>query len=163
MPESPPSHRVLHSPMRAYRIGDPSGRYPIYSGEGAARTEGRWHEKGQEVIYASEHYSTAMLEKLVHWNGILPPNQHFVTIEIPSGISYEVVTKDSLAGWIHQDVARRFGSRWLADRRSAALLVPSIVARMERNILINPQHPDARLITAGLEEPVVWDGRLFRT
>ncbi len=148
--------------MRAYRIGDPAGRFPIYSGESAARTEGRWHEKGQEVIYASEHYSTAMLEKLVHWNGILPPNQHFVEITIPHGVSYEVVTKDSLPGWINPNVARQLGSRWLAERRSAILLVPSVVAHMQRyNILINPLHPDARRIAPGLETPVVWDARLF--
>ena len=39
--------RRLTAPMRAFRIGDPDGRYPIYSGEGAALTEGRWHEKGK--------------------------------------------------------------------------------------------------------------------
>ena len=148
--------------MRAYRIGDPAGYYPIYSGEGAARTEGRWHEKGQEVIYTSESYSTAMLEKLAHWNGILPPSQRFMEIEIPIGVSYEVVTKDSLPGWIDQNIARQFGSTWLADRRSAILVVPCVVARMERNVLINPHHSDAKLITPGLEQPVVWDTRLFR-
>ena len=40
-----------------------------------------------------------MLEKLVHVNGILPPNQHFVEIEIPAGVSYEVVTKDTVENW----------------------------------------------------------------
>ena len=75
--------------MRVYRICDANGRYPIYSGKGAALVEGRWHSLGQEVIYTSEHYSTAMLEKLVHVNGILPPNQHFVEIETPAGVSYE--------------------------------------------------------------------------
>jgi hypothetical protein len=33
------------------------------------------------------------------------------------------------------------------ERRSALLLVPSMVARVERNILINPVHPDARRIS----------------
>ena len=64
-----------------------TGRYPIYNGEGAALTEGRWHQKGQEVIYASEHYSTAMLEKLAHYNGVLPPKQHFIEIQISTGTS----------------------------------------------------------------------------
>ena len=85
--------------MRAYRIGDPAGRHKIYSGEGAALAEARWHEKGQEIIYCSEHYSTAMLEKLAHFNGILPPNQHFIEITIPNGVSYEVVITDMLPGW----------------------------------------------------------------
>ena len=70
MPASRPSAgvRVLGEALRVYRIGDPQGAYPIYSGEGAARIEGRWHEKGQEVIYTSRHYSTALLEKLAHQN-----------------------------------------------------------------------------------------------
>lgn len=155
--------RVLNSLMRVYRIGDASGRFPIYSGKGAAPVEGRWHTLGQEVIYASEHYSTAMLEKLVHVNGILPPNQHFVEIEIPSGVSYEVVTKDTIDDWSSFDGknARAFGSKWLSETRSALLFVPSCVAREENNVLINPKHSDAQRIRPGLEKPVWWDKRLF--
>ena len=91
--------RTLPEPMRAYRIGDPAGQFPVWSTEGAKRTSGRWHEAGDAVIYASEHYSTALLEKLVHWNGALPPNQHFIEITIPAGTSYEVVTADIVPDW----------------------------------------------------------------
>ena len=38
-----------------------------------------------------------------------------------------------------------------------------MVARMERNILINLEHPDAASITHDLHTPVWWDKRLFRT
>jgi len=150
--------------MRAWRIGDPQGRFPIYSGEGAATFEGRWHQKGQDVIYSSEHYGTAMLEKLVHYNGILPPNQHYVTIEIPAGVSYEEVTKDSLPEWDRADGAasRAYGSRWIEECRTGILIVPSYVSREELNVLINPDHPDARLIQQGRERPILWDDRLFK-
>lgn len=157
------SVRTLPQPLRAFRIGDPEGAYPIYSGEGAAKTEGRWHSKGQEVIYASIHYSTALLEKLAHYNGILPPNQHFIEIDMPAGTSYEVVTKDSLPEW-HLSVspqARTHGSKWLKENRTAILLVPSYVAREEENVLINPHHRGAAKITHSLEKPVCWDLRLF--
>jgi RES domain-containing protein len=145
--------RNLPEPMRIFRIGDPAGKYPIYSGEGAALAEGRWHERGQEVIYASEHYSTAMLEKLAHFNGLLPPNQHYIEISIPAGTSYEVATKDTIPG--------AFGSRWISEQRTAILLVPSYVAREERNVLINPRHAGARSIKSGLEHPIWWDPRLL--
>jgi len=150
--------------MRVFRVGDASGRYPIYSGEGAAAIEGRWHDRGQEVIYTSQYYSTAMLEKLAHYNGVLPANQHFVEIEIPSGTSYEVVTKDILPAWDLPDgsVSRVYGSRWLSEQRPAILIVPSYVAREEQNVLINPRHPDAKAIRPNVEKPVWWDGRLFR-
>lgn len=157
------THRRLEDRLTAYRIGDPRGDYPIYSAEGATRISGRWHEVGDAVIYAAEHYSTAMLEKLVHWSGSLPPNQHFIAIAIPAGTTYEVLNPDHLPGW-HEpgaETARRFGHGWLVERRSAILLVPSVVARMEKNILINPGHPDASVIAAGLETPVWWDDRLF--
>jgi RES domain-containing protein len=156
--------RTLPEPMRAYRIGDPKGRYPIFSGEGAAVTEGRWHDRGQEVIYASAHYSTAMLEKLAHYNGVLPPDQHFIEIDIPAGISYEMVTKDILPGWdlLDSPHSRAHGSNWLDERRSAILIVPSYVAREEQNVLINPRHPEFVKIRPPLEKPVWWDKRLLQ-
>ena len=149
--------------MRAYRIGDPGGQFPVWSAEGAKRTPGRWHEAGADVIYASESYSTAMLETLAHWNAALPPNQHFIEITLPRGVSYEVVTADVVPGWFEQnaEAARRFGRRWYNDNRSAILIVPSVVARMERNIVINRRHPESEDLAVGLETPVWWDRRLF--
>lgn len=156
------AQRQLREALRAYRIGDPSGAHEIYSGEGAKKYPGRWNVNGQALIYSAEYYSTAMLEKLVY-TGELPPNQHFIEIDIPAGVSYEVVTKDSLKGWSEHNGAasKAFGGRWLAEARTAILIVPSVVARMERNILINPQHPEAMRIRPGLEQPVWWDKRLF--
>lgn len=149
--------------MTAFRIGDPFGEYPIWSDGGARRSSGRWHEAGATVIYASEYYSTAMLEKLVHHGGELPHGQHFITITIPTGTSYEIVNPDGLDGWAQagSDTARRFGRRWFTEQRSAILIVPSVVARCERNILFNTRHPDFATVTTSLESPVWWDDRLF--
>ena len=154
--------RRLREPFRAYRIGVPAGDYPVYSGAGSRVHPGRWNEAGQEVIYASEHYSTALLERLVR-TGEMPPNQHFVEIDVPAGVPYEVVTTDSLPGWCDADsaVARAFGAAWYAERRSAVLIVPSVVARVERNVLFHPYHDDAKSIRVGFETPVCWDSRLF--
>lgn len=159
------SHRRLREPLTAYRIGDPKGAFPIYSSEGARRAQGRWHRRGQAVIYASMAYSTAMLERLVHYSGTLPRDQHHIEITIPAGTTYEVVTSQNLEGWAQRDsrIARAFGAKWLDEQRSAILLVPSVVARMERNLLINPAHADAARIAPGLETPVTWDARLFDT
>ena len=35
------------------------------------------------------------------------------------------------------EAARRFGHPWYVDNHSAILLVPAVVARMERNVVIN--------------------------
>lgn len=116
------------------------------------------------MVYASEHYSTAMLEKLVHGAGHLPPNQHYVKITIPRGVSYEAVTTDTLPGWDAPEprLSREYGARWIRERRSLILAVPSFVARIERNVLINPAHEAFSRIKADLAEPVWWDERLFR-
>ena len=156
--------RSLPETMRAYRIGDPAGQFPVWSTEGARRVSGRWHEAGAEVIYISEHYATTMLEKLVYWNGALPPNQHFIEVTIPRGTSYEVATPDIVPDWFRPggEAARRFGRQWYEENRSAILIVPSVVARMERNVVVNGLHPDFEGLTVGLETPVWWDRRLFR-
>ncbi|PPD31308.1 MAG: hypothetical protein CTY20_00785 [Hyphomicrobium sp.] len=156
-------HRTLAQPLKGYRIGDPAGEFPIFSGEGAKKVAARWHQKGQEVIYAADHLSLAMLEKLVHHSGRLPRGQHYIEITIPAGTSYEVVTADSLPRWYEASCAtsRPFGTQWLEEKRTAILIVPSVVVRLERNILINPLHADFKAITPGLETPITWDDRLF--
>ena len=55
---------LLADTMRAYRIGDPAGLYPIWSTNGDERVSGRWHVAPASVIYASRNYSTALLESL---------------------------------------------------------------------------------------------------
>ncbi len=153
----------LDRTLFCYRIGDPAGEFPLYDARGSLRYPGRWNDAETPVIYASEHYSTAMLEKLAPGNGRLPPNQHYVAITIPRGTIYELVTKDHLPGWdtLEPSVSREYGSIWVKEERSAILLVPSYVARIERNVIINPAHDDAGGIEAGLPEPVWWDRRLF--
>ena len=85
--------------LHRHRIGDSQGRWPVYSADGARQVAGRWHDVGDRVIYASEQYSTAMLEMLARWNGPPPGSQHFGEIRIPVGTSYEVAQVDALPDW----------------------------------------------------------------
>jgi RES domain-containing protein len=154
--------RVLAKALNAYRIGDAQGEYPVFSGEGSKENPGRWNERGQGLIYASEHYSTAMLEKLVRL-GEMPPQQHFVEITIERGVSYEEVNDALIPGWYQHNMAkaRAFGAKWFFEKRSAILIAPSVVARLDMNVLINPQHSDFAHISVGRERPIWWDERLF--
>lgn len=149
-------------PGRAYRIGHSSGRFPVFSAVGSTRTEGRWHTVGQQVIYASTYYSTALLEARAY-AGDIPAHQRFVEIDIPHSTSYEILDADALPGWDEPSshTAKVFGSFWLEERRSALLIVPSVIAPIDRNVLINPNHPDSRTLVVGAEQQVVWDSRLF--
>ena len=116
------------------------------------------------VIYACETYAAAMLEKLAQWNGILPDNQHFVEAATPRGASYEVATPDIVPGWDSLDrrASRRFAASWYAGKQSLVLFVPFLVARMERNVVVNGLHPGFQDIQLTLETPVWWDRRLYR-
>lgn len=149
--------------LLCYRIGDPDGAYPIFDATGARLFPGRWNTSKSPLIYTSEYYSTAMLEKLVHANSVIPPNQHYVRITIPIGTSYEVFQPTSHPGWDSKSetLGSAHGDAWFKEQRSAILIVPSIPARIDRNFLINPGHPDAAAITHDLPYPIWWDERLF--
>jgi RES domain-containing protein len=153
----------LDRTLKAWRIGDPDGRYPIFDARGSVLVPGRWNDAQTPVIYASEHYSTALLEKLVHGSGQIPPGQHAVEITVPPGTSVETVTKDMLPDWAARDGAasRAFGANWVRECRSLVLIVPSVVAREDNNVVINPAHPDFGRIEVGRPRPVCWDHRLF--
>ena len=56
---------------------------------------------------------------------------------------------------------RKVNSIEQQELRTAVLVVPSVVARREGKVVINPRHPDFRGIVAGTPEPVVRDARLF--
>jgi RES domain-containing protein len=151
-------------PLTAYRIAD--ARHPIFDGTGAMLIGGRWNSPGRAVIYAAVSYAGAILERLVHaGTGRIPKNQKVVLIRIPARASIEEWTERQLPlGWSADDNAasRAFGDEWLERRRSAVLIVPSAVAKYERNVVINPVHPDFKSIVASPPEDVVWDARLFK-
>ena len=115
------------------------------------------------MIYTSEHYSTAMLEKLVHGSGRIPPNQHYVEITIPNGLTYEILNTATLPDWASASgmASKAYGDAWQSSRRSLLLSVPSVVARVDLNFLINPDHPEFAQIKTSLHQPVWWDSRLF--
>ena len=153
----------LDEPLRAYRIAD--SRHPIFDGTGAAALGGRWNSAGRRVIYASDTYAGALLEKLAHTNiGRVPSNQVYVEIEIPEGVEIEILNSASLPGWDQagQRASRVCGDDWYDEQRSAVLLVPSIITRVERNVVINENHPAFPKIKADTPRPVIWDERLFR-
>ena len=149
--------------MRCFRIGD--SRFPLLDGTGARLHGGRWNSPGSSVIYAAETYAGAILELLVHANlNRLPHTQAVLTIEIPGDLAVKRLAASELPGWdaSNQAVSRAFGDRWLAEARSAVLVVPSLVTQgREDNILLNPAHPEYARITHTPPNPVVWDERLF--
>ena len=148
---------------QAWRIAD--GRFDVFSPTGASLVGGRWNSPGLGVIYASCSYAGAMLECLAHAGiGRVPRTHVALEVTIPDALAVERHDDRSLpAGWEDGDLraARAFGDAWIRERRSAVLVEPSVVARREGNVVINPAHPDFKKIEPGQAEHVLWDARLF--
>ena len=149
--------------MQIFRIGDE--RHPLWDGTGAALVGGRWNSPGRQVIYGSLSYACAMLEILAQANiGRIPLTHRFVIADVPNDVIVERHDSNTLPdGWDAENnsSARNFGDLWLSEARSAILLVPSVVAKLEWNALVNLLHPDAARLTLSTAESVVWDKRLF--
>jgi RES domain-containing protein len=150
-------------PLRAFRIADM--RHTIFDGSGAMIHGARWNSPGRRVIYAAETYAGALLEILVHASGSVPRSQGYVEIEIPSGLSIEEITQGDLPRWDAPsfEAAQAFGDKWYDERRTLVLMVPSVVTRVERNVLINQEHPEFPLVQASQAVPVRWDSRLWKS
>ena len=149
-------------PLRAFRIADM--RHTIFDGSGAMLHGARWNSPGRRVIYAAETYAGALLEILVHASGNVPQSQGYVEIEIPAGLSIEEITQDDLPRWdaLSFEATRALGDRWYDERRKPVLIVPSVVTQVERNVLINQEHPEFPLVRASQAVPVRWDARLWK-
>jgi len=55
---------------------------------------------------------------------------------------------------------RKIGDEWVLAGSSVALRVPSILIPDERNVLLNPAHPDFRQVTIGKPIEFTVDQRL---
>ena len=135
-------------------------------GRGAFEHGGRWNSPGRRVVYAGDSFAIALLERFVHLpTGRIPRNQVFVQITIPPRVAAEeAALAPAGVGWADGDLiaSRAYGDAWYDERRSAVLVVPSVVTRIDHNLLLNPNHPEFAAITVGPPEPVHWDHRLFR-
>ena len=150
--------------MRAWRITREIYRPHALSGEGAGRVGNRWNSPGVPIAYTSTSRPLAVLEMLVHvTRDTIPENLLIIPINVPDNLVQEA--EGFPRDWNalpYSASARRFGDRWAAERRSAALLVPSVVLPAERNLLINPMHPDYPKIAALRPERFQFDRRLLR-
>jgi RES domain-containing protein len=140
-------------------------RHPIWDGTGASLFGGRWNSPGRMVIYASQSYSCAMLELLVHSNiGRVPLTHQAITVDVPESIKIEKIELTQLPigwDWEANSQSRAVGDQWMDKKRSVILLVPSVVVKMEWNAVVNPAHPDFNRLVVSESVPVVWDKRLF--
>lgn len=147
--------------MQVYRIAHPDYARDL-SGYGGLIVVGRWHFKGNRVLYTSENSSLALLEYLVHTEGLartLP--YELITIQLPEeSIAMLDATKLSRAWKRDMIKTRQLGSDWLESKASLALKVPSVINDDNSNILINPVHPDFGEVKIVSAKVITFDKRL---
>lgn len=133
-----------------------------FSGEGGLHYALRWNSTGTRLVYASTSVALACLETLVHMQMLAKSTERWLfTIDVPNECVDEL--KNPPAGWNDEpatDVSRAIGDRWIAEQRSVALLVPSVVVPVEQNALINPRHPKFRIEWVRRRERFRYDPRL---
>lgn len=140
-----------------------------FRGRGSLETSGRWHHRGTQVAYASEHPGFAVLEKLVwlgSYDGVRESNYVLLSLQIDPDDHLETLNESALPkdwdAFPHPDATRDLGTQWVEAERSAVLAVPSAVLPVAKNYLINPFHPDFHDVAQGNPVPFSWDARLFQ-
>jgi len=113
------------------------------------------------MVYLSSSLALSALEVLAN----LAPHQRRCG-QLPSYVAVAVEVDDSAIadpGFPYrQEIAasQAAGDAWLRSASSLALLVPSRVIPLERDVLLNPRHPSMADVKITLTEPFVFDDRL---
>jgi RES domain-containing protein len=157
--------------MRVYRLYRSRRRSVAFQGEGSQISGGRWNLPGTPLVYTSETLSLCFLELLVH----LDPKQlalaelglEYCVAYIADGAPVlETRLSDLPRDWNAipwSNSTQELGTRWMQSLKYLAVSVPSVVIATERNILLNPAHPEFSKVKIGSPAPFRVDLRLFQS
>ena len=118
------------------------------------------------MVYSSSSLALAAMELFVH----LEPNQQpddlvSIAAALPEGEPALRMEPDQLpAGWWKDDFEplREIGDKWIREKSSLAIKVPSAALRLEWNVLVNPLHPAIAEVDVEEPQPFRFDARMFR-
>jgi RES domain-containing protein len=132
---------------------------------GGVHFPGRWHDQGHRVVYTSTSVALACIESALH-SRVRPSDSMLAEIDL---VVSPTRVEDLIGGPLPRNWpadhahTRPIGTKWLIDKTSVALSVPSIAVPLETNILLNPEHAnfahEVRLVRC---EPFFFDPRLFK-
>lgn len=141
--------------------------YAAFDGAGARQAGGRWNHRGVAVVYTSATLSLAALEYYVHLDPVDSPTDLVaIPADIPDTVARSEIGTDSLPpSWRDYpapDDLAELGTAWVRAGSTAVLVVPSALVPRERNLLLNPAHPDFRRVRLGAPEPFSFDPRMWK-
>lgn len=146
--------------MKVYRVAKARharDAQTMLSGEGARQWGGRYNSSGVRAVYCASTLSLAALEILVHAPRVaMLPDYRFLEIDVPDDaiehIGDQGLPADTVA----------LGEQMLGEAGVLGFSVASVVLPMERNVVLNPDHPDfASVVTHGEVQPFLLDERLL--
>ena len=151
--------------MRVWRICRKVHAADPLNGRGGLFVSGRWHSRGNRIVYTASALSLAALELLVHSSrDCLPTDLVRVEIDVPDKLKRTTLTADDLPkNWLRYPAPvslKKIGDRWLSEEKTPLLCVPSAVIPEESNWLINPQHPASKAIKVRSKRRFAYDVRL---
>ncbi len=149
----------------AWRIVRASRANTAFTGEGPWRYGGRWNSPGVRVVYVSEHQSTAAFEVFANRVPlILEEKYKAFHLEWPDSLTEIFSVKRLPANWrISPPPAEtmEIGDRWVQERRTVVLALPSAISPADTNFLLNPEHPDFKRIRIAPPIDYAFDPRLL--
>jgi RES domain-containing protein len=154
-------------PLVVWRITPRRHAAQAFDGEGARRFGGRWNRPGTAVVYASESLSLAALEYFVQLDPDTAPEDLVVfEVELPPDVTVRTIELTELPpNWRTYpapESLQELGSAWVRAGETATLSVPSAVIPRERNLLLNPAHPQLAALRVLTPEPFSFDPRMWK-
>jgi RES domain-containing protein len=107
-----------------------------------------------------------MLELRVHSAHPYPRTRWKFTLEVPEDALTSIEVEALPRGWNQLPagpVSKRIGDAWVAANSTLGLLVPSVVASDEKNLVLNPSHPRFQEVSILTKRRIVLDKRLYST
>ncbi len=153
--------------IRAWRIAKARHAAQAFSGAGGLSSGGRWHHKGERVVYTASSLALAALEVFVHleraqndirWTAceVSIPDSVPVTTLAPRQLPRDWRREPPPAGTM------RIGSTWLRQAGTAVLRVPSAIVPAECNYILNPAHSEFHKIRIASPTPFNFDSRMWK-
>ena len=138
---------------------------PGLDGIGGTFADGRWHTRGELVVYFGGSAAIVVLERLAHTDpDLLPDDLRLAHFEFSEPVAESKVDEYGglPANWTQDEKATRgIGERWRRQGSSCLLAVPSAILPEEFNFVFNPQHPEARRLRLVRERRFAFDARLI--
>ena len=153
--------------MEVFRITKAKYKNDL-SGKGAELFGGRWNHVGTPALYTSENRALCALEILAHTpKEFLPPKYIIQSILIPKSLEKELVSfaiENMPNKWDviqHFELTEELGEE--SFRKNAlGLIVPSVIIKLEKNIILNPLHPKYDQVKVINETDFFIDERLLK-